>query len=65
MPPALLALEPDTELVFRGPAELLAHHGEVPVFVAEKFLREHPVDELLADEVRRSGVQVVPLGKKP
>ena len=64
MPPALLTLEPDTELVFGGPAELLAHHGEVPVFVAEQFLREHPVDELLAHEVRRSGVQVVAMDRE-
>jgi hypothetical protein len=64
MPEFLLAAEVDKERVFATPAELLAHHSEISLEVAEAFLRRMPPEKLLAVELRKCGVQRVDVPKR-
>jgi hypothetical protein len=62
MPNFLLKQEVDEELVFSTSAELIAHHGQVPLFVAQVFLFEHPPTELLKRQLAAQGVSFIRAG---
>jgi hypothetical protein len=64
LPDALLHLEPDAEAVFETPAELLAHHANIPLEAAQKLLRLFPPRKLLENELGKQGVQQVKLEKQ-
>jgi hypothetical protein len=54
LPKSLLRLPEDKDSVFSSPEEFVAHHGRVPVAIAERFLSEHPVSEHVARQCERS-----------
>jgi hypothetical protein len=59
LPEGLLRCPPDSLTVFATPAELIAHHRQVPVAEAEEFLRSCPPEELLCREMVKAGVRLV------
>lgn len=58
---AMVAREPNTELVFASHAELIAHHRQVTIEQAEAFLRLFTPRILLLHQLTQAGCQVVPL----
>ena len=62
LPAQLAKQKGDPNIVFGSPAEFLAHHAQIPAWVAESFLQEHPPSSLLVSELALQGV--APLKKK-
>lgn len=59
MPEALLRLPPDHETVFSTYAELMAHHTDIVLDVAEWTLSRITPDELRETEEKKAAVVVV------
>lgn len=63
MPPALHVLPADTAAVFASPAELVASHYGCPMEHAEEAMRRNPPEQLLRQELGRTGVQLLGVRK--
>ncbi len=59
MPPKMLRLPKDTEVVFETPAEMFAHHRRVSLARAEAILHQIPPEAMLQAELRKLGNQPV------
>ena len=58
MPPSLLKLEMNTELVFASHAELCAYHYQEPLQTVQSFFDHNPAWKFLIHELNRPGCEI-------